>query len=875
MDKVIVAASTHWDREWYRTFNDFRIRLCDLINNLLELLEEDEDFLCYTFDGQSVVIEDYLEIFPQNKDRIKNLVSKGKLTFGPLYNLPDEFLSSGEAMIRNFLVGHKVCMDIGGKMQAGYIPDNFGHISQMPQILNGVGMKSAFFFRGCSIDTLENKEFIWKAPDGSKVLGEYMLLGYWSLKSWGKLGQSVEDHFKSAYESLKAKSKLNTFLLINGSDHLYQDSDFTAKLKQVKEAFKDLDIVNGSIEDYAKLALERAQEVELKEIEGELRDFRYGPDPNAVGSTRHYLKYAMFEALREVERYAEPLNTIAFSHGEAYPAELFTYAWKHILKALGHDAIAGCSSDEVIKDIHSYIVNAHTIVSRLSDLAFEKLAKKINTEDLVGKEQYLTVFNPLQFDNTMITEAVIHVENQNEVCDIELYDTERNPINYEYIDQWEDIITREFKYESKEKIYRKCFKIRFEAKRVPALGFKNYIVVPKSAMEKRQAELYIRSQGSHRFIENEFYKITPDQNGSLTILDKVSGKQYKDMNTYVSRGDIGDEYQHVSPLGEEHVFATLKSVSVIRNSDLASTLKLKAVLNVPKSADEKFLGRGTEYVDCAIETYVTLYRGCPRIDFKVEIENKASDHVITVKFPTNYINPIDYSHVCFDEIERDNHRFDFDKDLRSTQSFLKPMQNYAGIRGDDGVLNVISKGIYEYNTKPSDEGLDLYITLLRSTSHMFRYLPISWQSGQHSTTPIIKTEDSKELGKCTFYYSLYFGKESINEVSQQYLYPLRCFDVWKTTGKLEEGLKYKSLVNIDNSNVLLSTVKKHEYSDSIVVRLYNTQKEASLVNLDLGFTCTKAYFTDLLENIEAEIKVQDNRLTFSVEPKKIITIVLY
>lgn len=779
MDKVIVAASTHWDREWYRTFNDFRIRLCDLMNNLIELLEKDDDFQSYTFDGQSVVLEDYLEIFPQNKDLIKNLVAKGKLTFGPLYNLPDEFLSSGEALVRNFLIGHKVCSDIGGKMQAGYIPDNFGHISQMPQILKGVGIDTALFFRGCDIDTLGSKEFIWKSPDGSKVLGEYMLLGYWSLKSWGELGMSVEEHFKKAYETLKAKSKLNTFLLINGSDHLYQDPDFSKMLKEVKDKFKKLDIKNASIEEYARIALEKAKEVELKEVVGELRDFRYGPDPNGVASTRHYLKYAMFETLREIERYTEPINTLAYKEGESYPAELLTYAWKKILKALAHDAITGCSSDEVIEEIYSYIKTANKIASRLTEMALEKLADKISTENLQDGEQYLRLFNPLQFNNTTITEAVVHVENQKEVCDMELYDENRQSINYEYLDMWEEVVTREFKYESKEKVYRKCFKIRFEAENVPALGFKNYIVRPVTALEKRQAELYIRMQGSERFIENEFYKISPDQNGSLTILDKINNKEYRDMNTYISRGDIGDEYQYVSALVDEHIFASLRSVSVIKNSTLASTLKIKSVLNVPKAADEKFLGRSQEYVECPIETQVTLYKGCERIDFKVEVENRAANHVITAKFPTDFINPVDYSHVSFDEVERDNHIFDFDKDLRSTQSFLKPMQHYSGIKGENGVLNLITRGIYEYHTKPSERGMDLYITLLRSTSYMFRYLPISWQSGQHSTTPIIETEDSKELGKSTFYYSLYFGREKINSLSQQYIYPLRSFDVRK------------------------------------------------------------------------------------------------
>ena len=130
-----------------------------------------------------------------------------------------------------------------------HLPDNFGHISQLPQILNGVGIGTAFFFRGMDRTEYKEKEFYWESPDGSRVLCEYMILGYWSLKSWGKMGKSTAEHFYDAYRLLKESSCLNTFLLINGSDHLYQDPDFTAMVREVKEAYPELDIKNGSIAD--------------------------------------------------------------------------------------------------------------------------------------------------------------------------------------------------------------------------------------------------------------------------------------------------------------------------------------------------------------------------------------------------------------------------------------------------------------------------------------------------------------------------------------------------------------------------------------------------------------------------------------------------
>jgi alpha-mannosidase len=367
MDEVIIAASTHWDREWYRSFSEFRIRLCELVNRLLPILESGlRD--CYTFDGQCVVLEDYLEIYPENEGRIRSLVKEGRLVFGPLYNLPDEFLSGGEALIRNFLIGDEVCSRIGGKCLAGYVPDNFGHVSQLPQILKGAGLDTAFFFRGVDLKTTEHKEFRWAAPDGSIVICEYMPQGYWSLKSWGRLGKPAAEHFLEAYHTLRDASALGCVLLINGSDHLFQDPELPRLIKEAQKALPGVSIRNGSIADYAELLIKQAASSpdKLKVLSGELHDFRAGLDPTAVTSVRSRLKRKLFDTAGELIRYAEPLAAWAWMAGSEYPAGLLTNAWKKILKSLGHDGLSGCSSDTVIEDITGYLRHAYETAASIA-----------------------------------------------------------------------------------------------------------------------------------------------------------------------------------------------------------------------------------------------------------------------------------------------------------------------------------------------------------------------------------------------------------------------------------------------------------------------------------------------------------------------------
>src|SRR5436305_6460585 len=140
---IHVISHTHWDREWYLTREQFRLRLVDLIDGLLDLLDRDSQYLHYHLDGQTIVLEDYLEIRPGEIDRLKRSIAAGRVLAGPWYVMPDEFLVSGEALVRNLCIGHRLAQSFGGSMPVGYLPDLFGHVAQMPQILRQFGLDNA------------------------------------------------------------------------------------------------------------------------------------------------------------------------------------------------------------------------------------------------------------------------------------------------------------------------------------------------------------------------------------------------------------------------------------------------------------------------------------------------------------------------------------------------------------------------------------------------------------------------------------------------------------------------------------------------------------------------------------------------------------
>ena len=146
------VSHTHWDRAWYVTFQEYRIRLVRLVDRLLELLQTRPDYRVYMLDGQMAVLEDYLEVRPQRAAELQAHCRQGRIQVGPWYVLADEFLVSPEALIRNLMVGHRMGAEYGGVMRIGYVPDGFGHIAQLPQILRGFGIDYAFFWRGLGIE---------------------------------------------------------------------------------------------------------------------------------------------------------------------------------------------------------------------------------------------------------------------------------------------------------------------------------------------------------------------------------------------------------------------------------------------------------------------------------------------------------------------------------------------------------------------------------------------------------------------------------------------------------------------------------------------------------------------------------------------------
>ena len=191
---VNLVPHTHWDREWYLPFQSFRLRLVRLIDKVLDSLDADERFV-FTLDGQLQTVDDYLEIRPGEEARLRSHGESGRLAIGPWQVLMDEFLVSGETIWRNLERGLARAEELGGAMRVGYLPDMFGHVAQMPQILRAFGLDTAVVWRGVPA-VVDRHVFDWTGIDGSTVRAEYLPAGYgngaYLLAVPDRLGDAVE-----------------------------------------------------------------------------------------------------------------------------------------------------------------------------------------------------------------------------------------------------------------------------------------------------------------------------------------------------------------------------------------------------------------------------------------------------------------------------------------------------------------------------------------------------------------------------------------------------------------------------------------------------------------------------------------------------------
>ena len=364
--RVVVVTHTHWDREWHLPFEAFRARLAAVLDGLLAQLDADPEFGPFLLDGQVAAVDDYLAVRPAAAESIQKYVGAGRLAVGPWYTLMDEFCVSGETIVRNLEFGRGRADELGGAMPVGYLPDMFGHVAQMPQLLRLAGFDHAVVWRGVPA-AVDRTAFWWRAPDGSRVRAEYLPVGYangaFLPQEPGDLVRRVAAHADELDGLLHGP-----LLLMNGTDHHAPQAHLSTLLAAANDLQDDFDFTPASLTDY----LGSAPTDDLPEWSGELRSGARANLLMGVLSNRVDIKVSAARAERALERLAEPLATL-WLPSELWPSPELDRAWLDMIRNSAHDSICGCSADEVGRAVlHRYdgaVAAANEVIGRALSIA--------------------------------------------------------------------------------------------------------------------------------------------------------------------------------------------------------------------------------------------------------------------------------------------------------------------------------------------------------------------------------------------------------------------------------------------------------------------------------------------------------------------------
>jgi len=854
--KCIIVPHTHWDREWYLSFQEYRLRLVKVLDKVIKLLKEGT-LPFFLLDGQVSALEDYLEVRPEAKREVEELVSRGALAIGPWYTQPDEFLVSGESLIRNLLIGIKEAEKYGGYLKVGYLPDTFGHIAQLPQILKGFGMDCFIFSRGLGDEGEElGSEFLWEAPDGSKVYAVHLLQGYCNAAHLGVKGLpspliltdpysrptiyydfyeeepevDVREALSKVVEIARSTakySKSKVLLLMNGCDHLPPQANLKKLVDKLNsEAGREFFKI-GNLSEY----LEEVKACKgLGKFKGELRGARYRPILWNVYSTRCRIKELNFKSQKLLESYAEPLSVLNWIlRGAPYPRDLLNYLWKELLRNHAHDSIYGTGIDEVHLINEARFLRVIEGAGNLALLSLYALGREAE-----GPNERIVVYNPLNWEVKGPVEVIVpsgkgrvgEVPSQAE--ELGVYGLRR---------------------------------LTFIAS-VPPLGYKVYSL---HNGELKEGEL----GASDTFLENEFLRVEVSEGGLLKLVDKRNGAVYEGLNLFLDEGDVGDEYDYEPT--EDGIVVTSGSVRAYPKMEskgpVKASLKIHLKLMVPKCAIGK--RRAEDKVELPIEVTLSLYRGLPRLDVKVKVVNYAEDHRLRVELPTGIKGGRVVVGSQFYLVERAKEPVKGEGWVERPQA-TGPMLEWVAVVGRGRGLMVATRGIYEYEAYEGEEGTSLRLTLFRGIGWLSRG---DLRNRRGHAGPPLPTPNAQCKGELTFEYSLIplkggFDVEVIKR-ALEYTTPLMGVFIEGGGGKLPPSF---SFARLSPEGLIISALKASEDGRGVILRFYDLTGSEREVKVEFFKEPLKVMLTNLLEE---EIDKLKGKPTFRLRGFGIATLKAY
>ncbi|WP_326923958.1 mannosylglycerate hydrolase [Enterobacter hormaechei] len=824
VSRVHITPHMHWDREWYFTTEASRILLVNNMEEILTRLEQDTEYKYYVLDGQTAVLEDYFAVKPENRPRVKALVAAGKLIIGPWYTQTDTTLVSGESIVRNLMYGIRDCLAFGEPMKIGYLPDSFGMSSQLPHIYNGFGITRTMFWRGCSERHGTDKtEFLWQSQDGSEVTAQVLPLGYAIGKYLPEDEAGLRKRLDTYFEVLEKASVTKEILLPNGHDQMPLQQNIFAVMDKLREIYPQRQFVMSRFEEVFDHI--DAHRDELATLKGEFIDGKYMRVHRTIGSTRMDIKIAHARIENKIVNVLEPLATLAWTLGFEYHHGLLEKMWKEILKNHAHDSIGCCCSDKVHREVMSRFELAEDMADNLTCFYMRKIVDNMPQSE----EDKLVMFNLTPWPR----EEVINTTIRLRASQFRLLDDRGNEIPYclrsaREIDP--GLIDRQIVHYGN---YDPFMEFDIQLNQIlPSMGYRTLYIEPHVAGKLLAAE-----KSSEALLENAFWEITLNDDGTLRLLDKASGLIYDRALEIEESSDDGDEYDY-SPSREEWRLTSAQGeheVEVIHEA-WQSRAVIRHRMAVPADLAERSARQQTGTLEA--ELTVTLSHNSRRIDVEARLGNHVDDHRVRVLIPTPFTTDTVLADTQFGSLTRpvqDEAMANWQEEgWKEAPLPVWNLLNYAVLQERRNGMALFTEGLREFEVT-GERQKTFALTLLRGVGVLGKedlLLRHGRPSGIKMPVP-----DSQMRGQLTCRFSLFsFNGTPVSAgVAQQaksWLTPVHCYnkipwDAMKLNRASFTTLCSYSLLTLAPNGCVLSALKKAEDRDEMILRLYNPSETRS------------------------------------------------
>jgi len=850
-DTIHVIGHAHMDMNWLWTYSE-TMQMCN--DNLRQAVAFMEEFPDYTMIQSQASVYNFVEMvdFPL-MEQVKRYVKEGRIELaGGMWTEGDMNLSTGEAIARTFLLGQRYFQSRFGKRASiGWLPDNFGHISQMPQILKLAGCDYFYFHRTKPY----TGTFWWMGPDSSKVLcyANDTYNGNITPDLKNDVGKFSPDkrrilHITGIGDHGGGPTRENIDMIhqLDKTDG-YPAVKFTTAVDFFRKASKEMD----------------GRPTHM----GEMQFIFEGCYTNVadIKAGNRNCENALFSS--------EYFNTLRWLNGEKYPDKDFNDLWTNVTFNQFHDILPGSAINEANKEAVARYTETLRKTNELRNSAFRKMADEIKFQ--IGRGQPVVAFNLQPFNRKAVVEAVVYSHEEPATAKLaswgDYYGSKNIVPSGKGGTTLPTVLVRDASGMSypAQVVWGKSTppgftsKVQFVVDSMPAGGYKTFYIDMTSPGELNDAIPFIDST-----FETDFFTVRFDlkTGGIVSLFDKRTRKEFvreggrlNDLRIYLEDKKGSMKSWTINKIVGQEDVTDVKSVKVVENGPVRACVE-----TVKTWGKSRFIER----------TY--LYRSYPRIDYDMEVHwletgsDSTDSPMLRAIFPIAMENSKFFCQVPFDVVERpvdgklngkeapshQRHEDVYGITAESKDGQEVPAQKWVDVSDGKVGIALLNKTRYGHSYCRGD----LRITLLRS-------------AGEPDIYP--------NLGKYVISYALYphagDWKNGVWAEGEDFNIPVYAAEppslsLVKTHDSRPEEASFFSL---DPGNVTLTGIKRAEEGNELIVRLAEVEGKSGMLSFTLPVNIKNARRLDLLElplNDVAAPTVYGKSVKIGFKPKEIITI---